>query len=201
MRLIFMGTPEAAVPTLRRCLEDGHSVLSVWTQPDRPSGRGNKLTAAPVKEFALSHGLSVHQPTKIKPADVLELFKSYEADAAVVVAYGRILPPGFLTAPRLGCINVHFSLLPKYRGAAPVNWAIVRGEMETGVTTMKMDEGLDTGEILRQRSLAIASSETAPELMERLAAVGSDLLAETLPRLDNIVPTKQDNELATFAPI
>jgi methionyl-tRNA formyltransferase len=201
MRLIFMGTPEAAVPTLRRCLEERHIILSVWTQPDRPAGRGKKLTPPPVKEFALSHGLSVHQPTKIKTPDALDLFRSYDADAAVVVAYGRILPPGFLSAPRFGCINLHFSVLPSYRGAAPVNWAIARGETETGVTTMKMDEGLDTGDILLQRSLAIAPSESAPELMERLATIGADLLAETLTGLDTIVPRKQDDELFTLAPM
>ena len=155
MRLIFMGTPEAAVPTLRRCLEDGHEVLAVWTQPDRPSGRGYKLKAPPVKEYAQLCGLNVQQPAKIRTEEALSLFASYKADAAVVVAYGRILPPAFLRAPLKGCINVHFSLLPKYRGAAPVNWAIVRGESLTGVTTMQMDEGLDTGAILLQRETAI----------------------------------------------
>src|SRR3954451_20997112 len=132
MRLVFMGTPQAAVPTLRRCLEDGHEVVAVWTQPDRPAGRGNKLAAPPVKEFELQSGLTVHQPAKIRNEEALRLFASHEADVAVVVAYGRILPAGFLSAPRKGCINVHSSLLPRYRGAAPVNWAIVRGETETG---------------------------------------------------------------------
>src|ERR671938_2006499 len=154
MRLVFMGTPESAVPTLRRIITDGHEVVAVWTQPDRPAGRGNKLHAPPVKEFALAHGLTVHQPQKIKTEEARALFTSHDADAAVVVAYGRILPPPFLRAPRRGCVNVHFSLLPKYRGAAPVNWAIARGEAETGVTTMKMDAGLDTGDILLQRSAA-----------------------------------------------
>ncbi len=155
MKIIFMGTPESAVPTLKRCVEEGHEVLGVWTQPDRPAGRGNKLKASPVKEFALSRGLAVRQPSKIKTEEALALFTEREFDAAVVVAYGRILPPAFLRAPRLGCVNVHFSLLPKYRGAAPVNWAVVRGEHETGVTTMLMDEGLDTGPVLLQRSTAI----------------------------------------------
>src|ERR1043165_10272538 len=146
-----MGTPEAAVPTLRRCLEDGHEVVAVWTQPDRPAGRGHKLKAPPVKDFAQLCGLPVYQPTKIRTDEAFSLFASLKADAAVVVAYGRILPPAFLRAPRRGCINVHFSLLPKYRGAAPVNWAIARGETVTGVTTMQMDEGLDTGAILSQQ--------------------------------------------------
>jgi methionyl-tRNA formyltransferase len=201
MRLIFMGTPEAAVPTLRRCLEDGHQVVSVWTQPDRPAGRGHKLKAPPVKEFAELCGLTVHQPTKIRTDEAFSLFASYKADAAVVVAYGRILPAAYLRAPRRGCVNVHFSLLPKYRGAAPVNWAIVRGETVTGITTMQMDEGLDTGPLLLQKETAIGPKETAPELMLRLSLEGADLLGETLRRLDEIKPRSQSNEDATFAPV
>lgn len=200
MRLIFMGTPDAAVPTLKRCVEDGHEVAAVWTQPDRPAGRGNKLTEPPVKQFALAHGLTVYQPTKIRTDESRALFASHEADAAVVVAYGRILPPAFLSAPRRGCINVHFSLLPKYRGAAPVNWAIIRGETETGVTTMRMNEGLDTGPILLQGAKAILETETAPELMQRLAIAGAELLSETLARLDEIEPRAQHDEEATLAP-
>ncbi|HEY0320177.1 MAG TPA: methionyl-tRNA formyltransferase [Pyrinomonadaceae bacterium] len=201
MRLIFMGTPEAAVPTLRRCLEDGHEVVAVWTQPDRPAGRGNRLHMPPVKEFALSHGLTIHQPAKIRTEEALGLFASYDADVAVVVAYGRILPPAFLNAPFRGCINVHFSLLPFYRGAAPVNWAIARGEKLTGVTTMQMDEGLDTGSILLQREERIMLTDTAPELMSRLSMTGAELLSETLNRLDEIEPRAQDEEKATFAPM
>lgn len=201
MRLIFMGTPEAAVPTLRRCLEDGHEVAAVWTQPDKPAGRGNKLKSPPVKEFARAHDLDVHQPAKIRTPEAFELFASHKADAAIVVAYGRILPAAFLHAPSLGCINVHFSLLPKYRGAAPVNWAIVRGEKETGVTTMRMDEGLDTGAILLQRATAIAEKETAPELMARLAHLGADLLSETLARFSELNPRAQQEEGATHAPV
>jgi len=201
MKLVFMGTPETAVPTLRRCVEDGHEVLAVWTQPDRPAGRGNKLTAPPVKEFALAHNLAVHQPTKVKTEEARELFASHDADAVVVVAYGRILPPAFLRAPHRGCINVHFSLLPKYRGAAPVNWAIARGEMETGVTTMRMDEGLDTGPILLQRATPIKDAETAPQLLERLAVMGAELLSETLTRLDEVEPRAQNEDEATLAPI
>lgn len=201
MRLVFMGTPEAAVPTLQQCLEDGHEVVAVWTQPDRPAGRGNKLTPPPVKEFALKSGLTVHQPAKIKTAESLALFASADADAAVVVAYGRILPASFLRSPRRGCINVHFSLLPNYRGAAPVNWAIVRGEHVTGVTTMQMDEGLDTGAILLQRETEIAAMETAPELMKRLADVGAGLLSETLARLNELELREQSEDKATFAPV
>src|SRR5204862_345877 len=150
MRIVFMGTPQAAVPSLENLLNDGYDVVAVYTQPDRPSGRGNKVSFSPVKECAISHGLPVLQPIKIKTADTLEVFESHKADVAVVVAYGRILPETLLSAYPKGAINVHFSLLPKYRGAAPVNWAIVNGERETGVTTMKMDVGLDTGDMLLQ---------------------------------------------------
>jgi len=196
-----MGTPQAAVPTLRRCLEDGHEVVAVWTQPDRPAGRGNRLAAPPVKEFALQAGLTVHQPAKIRNEEALGLFASHEADVCVVVAYGRILPAGFLSAPRLGCVNVHFSLLPRYRGAAPVNWAIVRGETETGVTTMRIVEELDAGAILLRRATAIGETETAPELMERLSVTGAELLSETLRRIDEIEPREQEEGKATFAPV
>jgi methionyl-tRNA formyltransferase len=196
-----MGTPESAVPALRRCVEDGHEVVAVWTQPDRPAGRGNKLKAPPVKEYALSRGLNVQQPSKIKTEEALALFTSVPFDAAVVVAYGRILPPAFLRAPGLGCVNVHFSLLPKYRGAAPVNWALVRGESLTGVTTMLMDEGLDTGDILLQRSTPINEGETAPQLLERLSHAGAELLSETLARFREIEPRPQRNDDATLAPI
>ena len=201
MKLIFMGTPESAVPALRRCVEDGHEVVAVWTQPDRPAGRGNKLKAPPVKEYALARSLNVQQPSKIKTEEALALFTSELFDAAVVVAYGRILPPAFLRAPGLGCVNVHFSLLPKYRGAAPVNWALVRGEALTGVTTMLMDEGLDTGDILLQRSTPINEGETAPQLLERLSHAGAELLSETLARFREIEPRPQRNDDATLAPI
>jgi methionyl-tRNA formyltransferase len=201
MRLIFMGTPESAVPTLKKCVEAGHEVVAVWTQPDRPAGRGNKLKAPPVKEYALSQGLTVHQPSKIKTEEALALFTETGFDVAVVVAYGRILPPTFLRAPRRACVNLHFSLLPKYRGAAPVNWAVVRGERETGVTTMLMDEGLDTGAVLLQRATAIEQGETAPQLLERLSHAGADLLAETLARFDEISPRAQTDADATLAPI
>jgi len=196
-----MGTPQAAVPTLERILEDGHRVVAVYTQPDRPSGRGNKITFSPVKEFAVAHGLPVFQPLKVKTAEALEEFRSHNADAAVVVAYGRILPEGFLNAFPLGAINVHFSLLPKYRGAAPVNWAIVNGEEKTGVTTMKMDVGLDTGDMLLQSETPIGEEETSVELMARLSLIGADLLSDTLKDLDKISPTTQDHTSATFAPI
>ena len=201
MKIVFMGTPNAAVPTLERILRDKHDVVAVWTQPDKPAGRGNKLTAPPVKEFALRNDLAIQQPTKIKTAESLELFQSHRADVAVVVAYGRILPETFLQAFPRGAINVHFSLLPKYRGAAPVNWAIVNGEEKTGVTTMQMDAGLDTGGILLQRETEIGRSENAVELMERLSYTGADLLSETLAMFDELVAQPQSDAQATFAPM
>jgi methionyl-tRNA formyltransferase len=201
MKIVFMGTPAAAVPTLERILKDGHEVVAVYSQPDRPSGRGNKIAFSPVKQFAVDQNLPVYQPLKIKIPETIETFRSHNADVAVVVAYGRILPETFLNACPKGAINVHFSLLPKYRGAAPVNWAIVNGETRTGVTTMKMDAGLDTGGILLKRETEIGSSETSPELMQRLSLLGADLLSETLAMHDELAPQPQDDTLATFAPI
>ena len=201
MKIVFMGTPQAATASLERLLRDNHEIVAVWTQPDKPAGRGNKLTAPPVKEFALRNDLPVYQPTKIKTAESLELFQSHAADVAVVVAYGRILPETFLQAYPRGAINLHFSLLPKYRGAAPVNWAIAGGEEKTGVTTMQMDAGLDTGGILLQRETEIGRSETAIDLMERLALLGADLVSETLAMRDELTVQPQDDAQATFAPI
>ncbi len=196
-----MGTPAAAVPTLERIAADGHDVVAVYTQPDRPSGRGNKVVFSPVKAKALELGIPVLQPEKVRTEEALETFRSYSADVAVVVAYGRILPSGFLNAYPKGAINVHFSLLPKLRGAAPVNWAIANGYRTTGVTTMRMDEGLDTGDILLQRETPIEAGETSVELLSRLSFVGAELLSETLDRFDSISPRPQAHELATLAPI
>src|SRR5262245_60568932 len=169
MRIVFMGTPESAVPSLRRLVDDGHQIVAVWTQPDKPAGRGKKLHQSPVKEFAVEHNLTIHQLERIRNDEAKQLFVSHNADVAVVVAYGKILPREFLDAPAHGCVNVHFSLLPKYRGAAPVNWAIVNGEEQTGVTTMQIVEELDAGPILLQKATKIGERETAPELMSRLA--------------------------------
>lgn len=196
-----MGTPQAAVPSLEKLLANGHEVAAVYTQPDRPSGRGNKVVFSPVKQFAIAHDIPVLQPTKIRTPEAFDEFKAFAADVAVVVAYGRILPASFLNAFPYGAINVHFSLLPKYRGAAPVNWAIVNGESVTGVTTMKMDVGLDTGDILLQRETEIGADENAIELMDRLSHVGALLLSETLSQLNDIKPRRQDHSAATLAPI
>jgi methionyl-tRNA formyltransferase len=201
MKVVFMGTPAAAVPSLERLVADGHEVAAVYTQPDRPAGRGRQLTMSPIKETAIRLGLKVRQPEKIRSDDEIEAFRSLKADCAVVVAYGRILPQGMLDAFPYGAINLHFSLLPKYRGAAPVNWAIVNGETTTGVTTMKMDAGLDTGDILLQERLEIGPNETAPELLNRSAAVGAELLSRTLERIDSIVPVQQNEDEASYAPL
>jgi methionyl-tRNA formyltransferase len=201
MRIVFMGTPESAVPSLRRLLADGHEVVAVWTQPDKPAGRGNKLHASPVKQFAVENNLIIHQPGKIKNPEAKDLFASHSADVAVVVAYGKILPDEFLAAPKSGCVNVHFSLLPKYRGAAPVNWAIVNGETETGVTTMRIVAELDAGPVLLQKATEIEDGETATQLLPRLADAGAELISETLKNLHDIHPKPQVHEEATFAPI
>src|SRR4051812_10596818 len=171
MKIVFMGTPKAAATSLERLIDDGHEIVAVYTQPDRPSGRGKKVSFSPVKELALRNDLPVLQPSKIKTDETLSTFLSHNADVVVVVAYGRILPAPLLGAFHYGSLNVHFSLLPKYRGAAPVNWAIVNGEAKTGVTVMQMDEGLDTGNILLQRSAEIGRNENAIELMDKLAGL------------------------------
>lgn len=196
-----MGTPAAAVPSLAALVEAGHEIAAVWTQPDRKAGRGKRLTAPPVKVYAEEKGIPVYQPPKIKNEETAREFAAHDADAAVVVAYGKILPRAFLEAYPHGCINVHFSLLPRYRGAAPVNWAVVNGEEMTGVTTMKMDEGLDTGDILLQKKTPIADDETADHLTGRLAHLGAGLIVETLSRIDKIKPLKQEESKASYAPL
>lgn len=196
-----MGTPAAAAVSLQRLIDDEHEVVAVYTQPDRPSGRGNKITFSPVKQLALDLKIPVLQPQKIRTDEAISEFRSFNADIAVVVAYGRILPDSFLTAFPMGAVNVHFSLLPKYRGAAPVNWAIVNGERVTGVTTMKMDAGLDTGDILLQEEIQIAEEETSIDLMARLADLGANLLSETLCEFSSLKPRAQDHSVATMAPI
>lgn len=204
MRLIFMGTPEFAVPSLERLIEDGHDLRAVFTQPDKPAGRGNRLQAPPVKLFALERAIAVHQPAKIKTnEEARALFEQIAPDACVVAAYGKILPQWMLDMPRFGCINVHASLLPKYRGAAPINWAIANGERETGVTIMQMDAGLDTGPMLAKRAIEIGEEETADELTVRLAALGAAVLSETLPRIERgeIDAVRQNDEETTYAPM
>ncbi len=201
-RAIFFGTPAFAVPTLEALL-DVADVRLVVTQPDRRSGRGMKLTPPPVKELALSRGVEVIQPKKVRDGTLASRLSAEEADVGVVVAYGRILPPAVLDAPRLGCVNVHASLLPRWRGAAPIQWAIVHGDAETGVCLMQMDEGMDTGPVLACESTPIEENETAAELSERLSAMGGALIRRELPRFvtGELSPSAQDHEAATMAPL
>ncbi len=199
MVLIFLGTPAFAVPTLERLVDAGHRVSAVFTQPDRPKGRGGLVSASPVKEAALRLGLPVHQPERIRHADVVEQLKQMNPDAMVVVGYGQIVPQAIIDIPKLGIINVHGSLLPKYRGAAPIQWAVANGETRTGVTSMRIDAGLDTGDMLLKWETEIGLEEDALELGTRLAQAGAQLLVDTLR--DNPTPVKQDSSEATLAPI
>lgn len=204
MNVVFMGTPDFAVPCLEALINnDDYSVKAVFSQPDRPQGRGYKLTPPPVKELALEHGIPVHQPTSLKDSEVLETLKEYSPDVIVVVAYGRILPKSILDLPEFGCINVHASLLPELRGAAPIQWSIINGDTETGVTTMYMAEGMDTGDIILQKKTQIGEKETSGELFDRLSPMGAELLLKTLPQLkDGTAPRIVQNEsLVTYAPI
>jgi methionyl-tRNA formyltransferase len=204
MLLVFCGTPRFAVPTLERLVEAGHSVPLAVTQPDRPRGRGMELAISPVKESAIRLGVPVAQPDKIKSNDTFrQQLSALRPDAIIVVGYGRIIPQWMIDLPRFGNLNLHASLLPKYRGAAPIQWAIAQGESVTGVTTMHIDAGLDTGDILMQRELPIATDDTAETLGPKLAIIGADLMVETLRGLESgqIRPTPQDNAKASLAPI
>ncbi len=203
MRLVFLGTPAFAVPTLEKLLEAGHSVISVVTQPDRPKGRGQALAASPIKEAALRANLPVFQPERIRRPEGVAHLAELGADAMVVVGYGQIIPQSIIDLAPHGILNVHASLLPKYRGAAPIQWAIANGETVTGVTTMRIDAGLDTGDMLLRAETAIGPAVTAIELSRRLAILGADLLVETLARLEagELTPEKQDPSQATYAPI
>jgi len=202
-RVIFMGTPEFACPTLQILIDRGEQVVAVVTQPDRPKGRGQKLTSPPVKELALKHGIPVHQPLKVRDPDAIELLRELRPDVIVVVAFGQILPKALLEIPPQGCINVHASLLPRYRGAAPLNWCIINGESETGVTTMLMDVGLDTGPMLLKRSTPIDENEDIVSLHDRMSIMGAELLSETLDGLASgaIVPREQDGAQSCYAPM
>jgi methionyl-tRNA formyltransferase len=203
LRIVFCGTPSFAVPSLKHLIaQPDFKVEAVVTQPDRPRGRGQQVAAPPVKETAVAAGIPLHQPEKIKSQEAYDFFKRLALDAVVIIAYGQIIPEHLIQIPRLGWINLHASLLPKYRGAAPINWAILNGEKITGVTTMRIDAGLDTGPILLKRETEIGPDETAPELAARLAELGAPLMAETLRGLDcgEIAPAPQDNIRATFAP-
>ncbi len=202
MRIVFMGTPDFAVASLEALLAAEDPVVGVVTQPDRPKGRGQEVVASPVKQLSRQAGLPILQPTKMKDPGFLDALRSWRPDLIAVAAFGRILPPVILTLPPRGCINVHGSLLPKYRGAAPIQWAIINGQKETGITTMMMDEGMDTGAMLLQEVVPIGPEDTAGTLSEKLAKVGGRLLVETIKRLKagTVTPVAQDHGQATLAP-
>ncbi len=203
MKIIFMGTPDYAVPTLEKIVEAGHNVLAVFSQPDKPVGRKRIIMPTPVKEKATQLNIPVFQPESMKNEAVAEQIKALEPDVIVVVAYGKILPKSILDIPKIACVNGHASLLPKYRGASPIQWSIVCGEEKTGVTTMFMNEGMDTGDILETVEVEIGSEETAEELFERLSVISADLMVSTLSKLEKgeITPIPQNEAQATYAPI
>ena len=203
MKIVFMGTPDFAVPSLRALAEAGHEIRGVFTQPDRPKDRGMKLQPPPVKELALALGLEVYQPAKMRDGTALDILRALEPDLVAVAAYGKILPVDMLELPRLGCVNVHSSLLPKYRGAAPINWAILNGERETGVTIMHMALALDAGDIIAQRSTPIDPDETVETLHDRLAEIGAALLAETVEDMaaGRAQRTPQEESQVSLAPM
>lgn len=199
MRILFMGTPDFAVPCLEKLIKDGHNIVGVLTQPDKPQGRKMKLTPPPVKELALQNNLEVYQPESLKNDVIKQLLEDKQPELIVVVAYGKILPKYVLDFPKYGCINVHGSLLPRWRGAAPIQWSIIAGDKTAGVTTMKMAEGLDTGDMLLKYETEIGQTETAGELFDRLALNGAELLHDTIEQIDSIVPEVQDESKANYA--
>lgn len=203
MRIIFMGTPEFAVPSLQALIDAGHEIVLVVTQPDKPKGRGNKMAMPPIKELALAHEIPVYQPEKVKNDAFVETLKSYQADLMITVAYGKILSEAALKAAPLGCINVHASLLPQYRGSAPLWWVIINGEEKTGITTMYTDVGMDTGDIIDVAEFPIPENMTVGELSDQMADLGAKTLLVTLEKLENgtLKRTPQDDALATYAPM
>lgn len=207
MKIVFMGTPDFAVPCLKVLAESGHEVSAVFTQPDKPKGRGYKMIPTPVKSVALEYGLPVYQPLSLRKGDdaqqALEILKNISPDLIVVTAYGQILPKEILELPKYKCINIHASLLPKYRGAAPINWCLLNGETETGVTSMLMSEGLDTGDMLIKKSTDIGKNETYQELYARLAEMGGEVLLETVGSIEKgtLSPQKQDDSLSCYSPM
>jgi methionyl-tRNA formyltransferase len=204
MRIVFCGTPQFAVPALKHLLaQPDFQIIAAITQPDRPRGRGHQVSFSPVKEAAVGVGIPVYQPEKIRAPEAQELLQKLAPDVIVIIAYGQIIPARLLPIPKLGWINLHASLLPKYRGAAPINWAIVNGETKTGATSMRIDAGMDTGEILLQREMEIGTAETAPELAARMSELGAPLMVETLRGLaaGTIIPRRQAHEHASSAPM
>jgi len=203
MKIIFMGTPDFSVPTLQNIIDSKHEVIGVVTQPDKPKGRGKHMYAPPIKELARKYDIPVYQPKKVREEQFIKILKELNPDIIVVIAFGQILPKEILELPKYGCINVHASLLPKYRGAAPIQWSIINGEKQTGVTTMYMDVGLDTGDMLLKEVVEISEDETGGSLHDKLSQVGGKLLIETLDKIEKgtIERIKQNDEESTYAPI
>lgn len=204
MKIVFMGTPDFAVPCLQKLIDMGQTIAGVFTQPDKPKGRGYQLAPPPVKELALRHGLPVYQPAKMRDGEALGIIRELAPDLIVVVAYGKMLPKDILDAPKLGCVNVHGSLLPKYRGAGPIQWSVIEGEAVTGVTTMYMGEGMDTGDMILKEEIPIGEEETAGELYDRLCVLGAECLEKTVRLFESGEPVPrevQDDTLATHAPM
>ena len=201
MRIVFMGTPDFSVPALKALVEVGHQVIAVVTQPDKPKGRGKEVQMTPVKIQAMEYGIPVYQPAKVREASFVEVLKGLEADVYVVIAFGQILPKAVLELPKYGCINIHASLLPKYRGAAPIQWCVIDGERETGITTMMMDVGLDTGDMLEKAVIPIEEKETGGSLHDKLSMAGGDLILSTLKKLEEgtLVRTPQTDEGTCYA--
>ena len=201
MKIVFMGTPDFAVGALEALVEAGHEVVAVVTQPDKPKGRGKEMQQTPVKACALKYNIEVFQPVKIKTPEAVEVLRGYDADLFVVAAFGQILSKEILDMPKFGCVNIHASLLPKYRGAAPIQWAILDGEKETGVTIMQMNEGLDTGDMLTKVIVPIEDNDTGESLFDKLAQAGAKLLLETIPQMEAgiLKPEPQDDSLSTYA--
>lgn len=201
MRVVFMGTPDFAVGALQAIIEAGHQVTAVVTQPDKPKGRGKEMQMTPVKACALTHSIPVFQPVKIKEAEAVEVLRSYQADIFVVAAFGQLLSEEILAMPKYGCVNIHASLLPKYRGAGPIQWAIIDGEKKTGITIMQMEKGLDTGDILFQKEVQIDAGETGDSLHDKLAAAGAELIVEALPKIaaGQVVPRRQNDADSCYA--
>lgn len=200
MKILFMGTPDIAVPTLKALIQSKHNVVGVVTQPDKPKGRGKAIGCSPVKETALQYDLPIYQPVKVREESFVETIKEIAPDVIIVIAFGQIIPKSILDLPKYGCINIHASLLPKYRGAAPIQWAIIEGETKTGLTTMYMEEGLDTGDMLLKEEVDIAGDETGGSLHDKLAQLGGSLILKTLDAVENgtMVRIKQDDSQSTY---
>ncbi len=203
MDIVFMGTPEFAVPCLEKLISDGHNVKGVFTQPDKPKGRGHKIQFPPVKICALNAGIPVYQPLKMRDGEAMSVLEELKPELIIVVAYGKILPKEILEFPKYGCVNIHASLLPKYRGAAPIQWAVLNGEKSSGVTSIQMDVGLDTGDMLLKAEVEIDNADTAGDLHDKLSVLGADVMSETIDLIakNELKPVKQDDSLSNYAPM